>query len=338
MNDDIDDPLWNATASGDADLCRLRALLAPYGVAGRGVGEWRPRAIVRPRRRRGVAAVLAAGLAASLVLYGGNAWRLAWIDGKPWRVDASAGVEAPAELVPGAVLETGARESLSVEVARIGRIRLSPRSTLRLLETRSGRHRVALDQGHLRARIWAPPGYFGVDAGTAEVVDLGCDFDLWKDAAGHGRVYVHSGWIAYRVGAREVLLPSGFAMDFDAERASTPLRPEATPAFVQAVRELEHALDSADGSSATAELSAERVATEATDADAFTLLSLLTQSPSLANGTLYPRLARALGIVADDSAHRAAWAAGDQAAIAAWWRRMPTQPKQWWSNWADALP
>lgn len=336
MND-IDDPLWNPAAAGDADLRRLRALLAPYGAAARGLGDWTPRAVAPARRRRGAAAALAAGLAACLALYAGYAWRLAWSDGRPWRVEASAAASVPARLAPGATLDTGAQESLTIAVARIGRIELSPRSTLRLVETRGGQHRVALDRGHLRARIWAPPGYFGVDAGAAEVVDLGCDFDVWKGADGRGRVYVRSGWVAYRLGAQEVLLPSGFAMEFDARRASTPLRPEAPPAFVQAVRELERALEATADPLAARE-PAGRVAAAAADTDAFTLLSLLTRHPALADGPLYARLARALGVSADDSAHRAAWAAGDQAAVGAWWRRMPTQPKHWWSNWSDALP
>lgn len=330
-----DDALWNPAAPGDAQLRRLRALLAPYAVAERGIGEWTPKAAAPQRRRRRFAAALAAAVAASLLLYAGYAYRLGWSAGQPWQVELAGDAQAP--LAPGGAIETGARESLSIAVARIGRIELSPQSRLRLLETRSGRHRVSLDGGHLRARIWAPPGYFGVDENGAEVIDLGCDFDLWKNADGSGRVYVRSGWVAYRVGEREVLLPSGFAMDFDAQRALTPLRPEATPAFVQAVREFERSLGTGHDPSVNAVALAERVATNATDADAFTLLSLLTQNPELARGVLYPRLARALG-QPGDAAHRAAWIAGDRAAIDAWWRRMPTQPKHWWSNWADALP
>lgn len=334
MND-FDDPLWNPAAAGDAQLRRLRTLLAPYGAAARGI-EWKPTAAARARRRGAVAAVLAAALAACLVLYAGYAWRLSWSAGAPWRVAASTAA-TPSQLVPGATLQTGARDARTIAVARIGRIELSPQSSLRLVETRSGQHRVALDRGHLRARIWAPPGYFGVEAGAAEVVDLGCDFEVWKAADGRGRVYVRSGWVAYRLGAQDVLLPSGFAMDFDAQHASTPLRPAAAPAFVQAVRDLDAALDAA-ADAAAAEAVAGRVASAAADADAFSLLSLLTRHPSLARGALYPRLARALGVTADDAAHRDAWRGGDASAIDAWWQRMPTQPKRWWSNWADALP
>lgn len=331
-----DDALWNPAAEGGAELRRLRALLAPYAVAGRGIGEWPPKRIAPPRRRRGFAAVLAAALAASLLLYAGYAYRFGWSEGQPWQVDLAGAARHP--LAPGGVLETGARESLNVAVARIGRIELSPRSRLRLLETRSGRHRVSLDDGHLRARIWAPPGYFGVDEGAAEVVDLGCDFEVWKNADGRGRVYVRSGWVAYRLGAEEILLPSGFAIDFAGGRATTPLRPEATAAFAQAVHEFEQALDAGDESAAGVAVLSERVAATADDADAFTLLSLLTRHPALARSALYPRLATALGLSAADSAHRDAWIAGDQAAIDAWWRRIPHQPKHWWWNWSDALP
>lgn len=333
---EVDDALWNPAAEGDAELRRLRALLAPYAVAERGIGEWRPPPVAPARRRRGLVAALAAALAASLLLYAGYAYRFGWSEGRPWRVDVAGETRRP--LAPGGVLETGARESLSVAVARIGRIELSPQSRLRLLETRSGRHRVSLDGGHLRARIWAPPGYFGVDEGAAEVVDLGCDFEVWKGADGRGRVYVRSGWVAYRLGAEEILLPAGFAIDFAGGRATTPLRAEATAAFAQALREFERTLEAGDRAAAEVAASSARVAATADDADAFTLLSLLTRHPSLAQDALYPRLARALGVVADDTAHRAAWTAGDQAAIDAWWRRIPRQPKHWWWNWSDALP
>lgn len=339
MND-VDDPLWDPAVPADAELRRWQALLAPYSFAARGLGE-RPLATlatVRPRRRRWIAA-LAACLVAAIGLTAGYAYRLAWSEGRPWPVHAAAGGSIQTtQVAPGEWLDTGAQESLTVAVARVGRVELSSQSSMRLIETRSGHHRIELDRGHLRARIWAPPGYFTVDAGSAEVVDLGCDFDVWKRADGPGRVAVRSGWIVFRLGAREVLLPAGFAMDFDAQRASTPLRTGAAPAFARAVTALDHALDGDDAPAERVAALSVEVAATAADADALTLLSLLTRQPTLARGALYPRLARALGVSGRDVAHRAAWARGEQTAIDAWWRRMPTQPKHWWSNWADALP
>ena len=173
--------------------------------------------------------------------------------------------------------------------------------------------------------------------GTTEVIDLGCDFDLWKQADGSGRIFVRSGWVAWRVGAHEILLPAGFGLRFDSLHASTPMRPLASAAFASAIDALERTLVQSGPESSAAIAAANAVAARADDADAFTLLSLLSQHPQLAHGALYGRLAHALGLPGDDASHRRAWAAGDQTAINAWWQRMPTQPKRWLANWSDVL-
>lgn len=334
-----DDALWNPRQAGDPELQRLEALLSPYRADTRMPAGFPPRAAPKPRRHRRLSRVIAAGLAASLLLYAGHAYRLAWGEGQPWHVTGSGGHGARVLRVvaPGELLATDKTESLRIAVARIGEITLSPASTLQLIETRGGKHRVDLQQGHLRARIWAPPGHFGVADGNSEVVDLGCDFDLWKQPNGSGRVYVRSGWVAYRVAAHEVLVPAGFAMHFDAQRPSTPMRPEASPAFVRAVHTLERALLLGEPSLPAMQNAAAAVANAATDADAFTVLALLSRHPRLADTPLYPRLAQALHTKADDPTHRAAWAAGDSNAIDPWWERLPTSPKRWWANWADAF-
>lgn len=336
---DHDDTLWDPTAAADPELQRLQGLLAPYSVTARGLVEWLPTEQPATRRWPRLAKIAVAGLAACLLLYAGHLHRLSWDEGQPWQVSARAAgnVATPSVVAPGTVLETSSHQSLTIAVARIGRINLSPGSRLRLLETRTGKHRVSLDSGHLRARIWAPPGYFGLSDGKAEIIDLGCDFEVWKNADGSGRVYVRSGWIDYGVGAYEVLVPAGFALRFSADRPFTPMRPEASPGFAIAVTNLERALSESGPSSAATLAASNRVAEAALDADGFTLLSLLTRYPPLAKGVLYPRLAIALKADASDPGHRAAWAAGSAHAMNTWWDLYPTQPKRWWGNWADVL-
>jgi len=297
-------------------------------------------AVSTPRRlrRQAVPWALAAGIAI-LLLGAGYQYRLAWVPGDTWSVvhHEGRGEEQRSQLRPGRTLETASNETARIAVARIGSIVLSPDSTLRLVETEKGKHRVALEQGHIRARIWAPPGYFGVRAGSAEVVDLGCDFDLWKHHDGSGRVFVRSGWVSYRVGTEDILVPEGYELSFSDGMAGTPLRPDAPEAFSSAVRELEAALLSANLRSGRLEDAAQRVVDATRDEDAFTLLSLLTRWPALARTGLYPRLSAALGVQGDSTDHRRAWEVGDLVAIDAWWDTLPRQPKQWWANWRDAL-
>lgn len=327
------DPLWSPDQPGDADLARLEQLLGRY----RHVPSEAPMPTVStslPRRHWPRPLAFAAGgvAAAALAVAIWLPWRLYWTADAPWPVTADVPALAPA-LAVGDTLQTAAGQHARVAIARIGALEVSPQTRLSLIETRSGHHRIALETGHVHARVWAPPGAFGVLDGGAEVIDLGCVFDLWKRADGSGRLAVDSGWVMHSEGGRETLVPAGHALDFGPDHAGLPLRPAAPAAFAEAVTALDHALRDGhrdrDAETRSAEL--------ATSDDAFTLLSLLTRYPTLADGPLYPRLADAIGATPPDARHRAAWASGSIHAINAWWDRMPRPPKQWWRNWRDVV-
>lgn len=326
------DPLWSPEQPGDADLKRIETLLRGYRHDASVPGRWSRRA---PPRRRRVLMRAAAACVAVLVLavVAWLPWRLHWNEGAAWPVAQGAGAERIG-LAVGDSIATSAGQGVRVGVARIGAVTLSPDSRMRLLETRTGHHRVSLERGHMHARVWAPPGYFGVQVDGAEVVDLGCEFDVWKDADGRGRIAVDSGWVMHAVGGQETLVPEGHAMQFGRERAGIPLRAHASEAFKEAVATLDAAMHAgardAGGEAAVARL--------AGAGDAHSVLALLTRYPGLASGPLYPRLASLLGVPSDDLRHRQAWAAGSIHAIDAWWTLMPRPPKQWWRNWADAIP
>lgn len=324
------DPLWQPDERGDDDLRRIETLLRPYRHVAPSHQRWH--IAVRPARRAARSAIRLAIACVLLVMAGVTVWlpwRLAWSAGASWAVAASQADT----LSVGDHLVTGEGERATVRVARIGTLDLSPNTRMTLLETRQGHHRVSLETGHLRARIWAPPGYFGVVDGAAEVVDLGCAFDLWKTADGHGRLSVSSGWIMHTAGGQETLVPEGFTLAFDETRAGIPVRPDTLDEFATAIAQLDVALSDGRPDAKAEHQSAQL----ATPGDALTLLSLLTRYPSLASGPLYPRLAAMLGQPADDTHHREAWIAGNAQAINAWWDRVPRPPKQWWRNWRDVL-
>ncbi len=336
MNDHSD-PLWNPQASADDDLARIQRLLAPYGVRARGL-EIPETPRIQRRRSRAMPWAIAAAVALLLVA-AGYQYRLAWTPGSSWvavRHAPSAG-DGLVRLSPGQSLATASKESATITVARIGSIALSPDSRLRLVQTEAGTHRVALERGHMRARIWAPPGYFSVRADAAEVVDLGCDFDLWKRPDGSGRVFVRSGWVSYRVGRDDILVPENYGLNFVGTHAQTPMRSDASIAFTDAIGALEQAIATGGARSRSTRVAAAAVSHSARDVDGFSLLSLLSRWPVLANTALYPRLGMALGVDTQDPGHRLAWEAGDQEAIDAWWKQIPSQPKRWWGNWMDLL-
>lgn len=328
---DDHDPLWDPTQVADDDLRRIAALLSSYRHVPT-APRIRGASAVRSRPLRAVLLASAAALGACIV--GGTlwlSWRLHWPEGLAWRIEHPA-APATAPLQVGQSLTTQAGTT-RVRVARIGRVDLAPHTRIVLRTTAAGHHRIVLDRGEIHARIWAPAGAFGVEAGQGEAIDLGCDYVMRRDRAGHGAITVRSGWVMHRIHQQETLVPAGSTVRFDPMRAGIPLDAQASPAFAEAVTRLDAAL--AAGRTSPALESA--VAARASSTDAFALLSLLTRYPALAGGPLYPALAGRLGMPADDAGHRAAWRGGSLHAMNLWWEQIPRPPKAWWLNWRDAF-
>ncbi len=327
------DPLWDPDLPGDEALERLESLLGGYRHVPRPGLAWPvPRAFVHGRRRRRVLLATAAVLAACMVgVAAWVPWRLQWSESRQWAIEAGAR-PGPESLRAGSTLATSANQSATIRVARIGRMEVMPGTRIRLLDTRSGHHRLELLEGRVRARIWAPPGYFGIATGASETVDLGCEFEMSRDPQGKGTLHVTSGWVIHRVKGQETLVPAGTRLDFDEVRSGIPLATTASAGFRAAVERLDLAMSQG----ARAPDIEETVAREARASDRFTLLTLLTRYPALASGPLYPRLA-AMFDEAPDARHREAWQHGSVHAMNLWWERIPRPPKAWWLNWRDAI-
>lgn len=350
MKDQDQNFLWDpAQEPASADLRRLEIRLQEFGARARGLAARLPpvpeTARVTPpartsRRARatrvwrglGVSTAAAAMLALGLTLHLHQ--RLSWETSRPWPVQLSThGQQARhSNLHVGERLVIAEGQHARVQVAGIGRVELDAGARLRLVETGTGQHRVELQQGRMHARIWAPPGHFGVFGGGASVLDLGCEFELDVDAHARGHLSVHSGWVQIERGGRETLVPAGYSLHFDTLRVGTPLRIDAGPALREAVAHLDQAI----AVGRDVETHAQALAAQVGSEDMHTLLSLLTRHPELAQTDLYPPLAMALGLPPDDTL-RAAWAAGDTGAINRGWQRLPQPPKAWWRHWRDAF-
>lgn len=327
------DPLWDPDLPGDEALKRLTSLLGAYRYAPHRDHAWSIRPVRAPRARR--RRMMLAGVAALAACVAGVAawmpWRLQWQDGRQWAIDAAA-ASLPANLDVGDTLTTDASEAAMMKVARIGRIEVMPGTRLKLLDTRAGHHRLELLSGRVRARIWAPPGYFVITAGASETIDLGCEFEMDRDLHGNGTIHVTSGWIMHRVKGQETLVPAGSTVTFTAERAGIPHATTASAQFRSAVDQL----DSAMAQDMRVPDIEQYVADQAAPSDSFALLSLLTRYPALASGPVYPKLAAFLEEPVD-ARHREAWSRGSVHAMNLWWEQMPRPPKAWWLNWRDAL-
>lgn len=339
-----DDYLWDRRGPGDEEIVRLERLLAPRA--------WRPRPrrdVPRPspasrsRLHRWRAAVAVAATLGLCVL-GFQAWyvhRLQWPDAQPWRIAATEGEVTVAgavlatngTLAPGAVLETGTDAIARLEVARIGELVLGGNSRFTLVETRDGRHRTRLQRGRLWARIWAPPGAFGVSTPGGDVYDLGCEFLLEANEDGSGSLAVRSGWVQVEHLAHEVLVPEGARVEFGPRgEPGIPYDQGASATFVAALRELHAQGRRAGPEGATVQA----LVAAARPRDAISLLYLLQWHPSLRDGPVFDRLAEMMP--ADARVTREDLRARGRDALAPWWDALPyPRIKRWWLQWPDAF-
>ncbi len=333
----IDDYLWDPSATPAESVQAVERALAPA----------RFEAVRRPlhlpaiarRRRRLDRRWLA--LAAGLVIVAGAAtfwsWRWSWPAGAPWPVTlqsaAPGAPETSDRLQLNGRFELPPDTSARVQIARIGRMAVAPGSALVLSETRSSRHRVQLDRGAVRVRLWAPPGRFAFQTPAGSVIDLGCIFDLSVDAQGTTRVSVDTGWVQLANGWGESLVPAGASSVMSAAtRPGVPVYDDAAPAFSDAVRTLERATD--DGARLHA---LDTIAATARARDVVTLLVLANVEPATAKRPLLDRAARLIppppGVTVD------AIVAGDSSQLWRWYGALDLPPaKSWWLNWRDALP
>ena len=214
MTDDLkrdDDYLWDGRGEADADVVRLETALARYRHRGT-----MPALPDRTPRRRLVAIVLplvSAAASVALVVaaasYGlsfrNGGWSVQSLEGSPHVAGNPIGESS--RLGVGQVLTTDARSRARLAVGDVGRVDVDPNSRVRLIESRTGEHRMALDRGRISATIWAPPRYFFVNTPSAVAVDLGCAYTLDVDPRGWGLVNVTSGWVAFEFGGRESFIP-----------------------------------------------------------------------------------------------------------------------------------
>ncbi|WP_411833967.1 hypothetical protein [Pseudoxanthomonas mexicana] len=343
---DTDDYLWDRSGPVDEEIAALERALAPLSLramppratAGR---AWtaEPR---RPRRRlRRALAALAAALLLGLGIGGWHQHRLAWPEAQPWRISQVRGQvnldgqarPALSALRPGAVLETAEGASVRMRAARIGEVVVGERSRFRIVRTASGRHRTELQQGSLWARVWAPPGAFGVATPMGEVYDLGCEFVLRAGTDGSGSLSVRSGWVQLDNGWQEVLVPQGARVEIHAGgRPGTPYDLRSSAAFRAAL----HRIDAADAAIAADDPRVRELVAAARPHDALSLLSLLHARPQLLDGPVFDRLSELMP--ADALVTRAQVRTQGLNAYGAWWDRLPyPRMKRWWLHWPDAI-
>ena len=224
------DYLWDPSDPVDPDVAKLEDALRQYryrSTVPRSVGHAEVRAGTLVSSSAGRATVerssvarralrmrwlAAACLALAAVI---TADRVRARIGQPWRVvlvgvgERSLTGGSHPILRPGEWLVTDERSTARLNVGHIGKATLGPASRLQLVRAGTSEHRLVLQRGELRARIWAPPRFFLVETPSATAVDLGCIYTLTVDSLGDGLLRVESGEVELTRGSSTVLVPAG---------------------------------------------------------------------------------------------------------------------------------
>jgi len=231
----------------------------------------------------------------------------------------------------GEALETDATSKASVAVAEIGRLEVEPMTRLRLLQSASGRKRIALDRGTIHATIWAPPGQFVVDTPSAVAVDLGCMYTLHVDDSGSGTLRTTLGWVGIRRNARESFIPAGAACTTHPQSGpGTPYFEDASDAFRSGLAQL----DSVELAPSTRKSALDLVLHEARTRDAFTLWHLLPRVTTAERFAVYDRLAALVPI--PPGVTREGILRLDITMLDSWWNAFDLGDISVWRHWEQS--
>ena len=339
-----DDYLWDGSGTPDPDVQRLEALLGKLRSTPPvpQLPELPEREISRTNvwTVRYMAPVLAAA-AAIIVMIAvswqttrrSSSWQVASVEGQP-RIGSSP-LAGTGRIAVGQTLVTDTASRARMDVGTIGQVTIDGGSRVRLVETREGHHRLALEIGTLHASITAPPGQFIVDTASARATDLGCAYTLHVDEEGTGMLSVAAGWVAFEFHGIESFVPAG------ASARTDPKRGPGTPRYDDAPQEYREALDDFDYGDAMRRAEGLRfVLRHSGDGDALTLWHLLTRVNAADRPAVVDALADQLAM--PDGVTRDAVLRLDMAAIDRWWESLGLGDTNWWRTWkrpiGDVIP
>jgi hypothetical protein len=266
MNDDY---LWDKSGEPDAEVRKLEALLGRYRSAAPMPDFKRVAAI---RRRPVWPFAIAATLIVCVIL---GALRF-YTPANRWRaIDASGVADVPHSILRAGDIVRTERGSVRLQSRSVGTIDVGANTTLRLIENRSKRHRLALAAGTIHAKTTSQPGIFVIDTPKARAIDLGCEYTLTIAPNGGGELHVIFGWVDLTHGYEQSLVPQGATASIESDGSLTvPVFDDATPAFHAAIRN--HDMPA--------------IVANARARDAFTLLNLFRLATPDERRILYDRL------------------------------------------------
>ena len=331
--------LWDGSGEPDPEVVRLEALLGQ--LRHRGAPPSLP-ARQRSRYSRttwllaGISAAAAVMLAVAIGWYAIGLYRGGWsvetLSGAPVVDGVRAGGEnsSRGRLRVGDWLETDAVSRARIEDGQVGRVVVDPNTRMQLVQAGEHEHRMALSQGTIHARIWAPPKIFFVNTPSATAIDLGCEYTLQVDMNGAGLIKVTLGWVSFEGHGRESFIPDGaVGTTRPGQGPGTPYYEDAPSGYGDALSVLDYGASDDPRRAAALDL----VLTAARRRDALTLWHLLSRGTPAERERVYDRLA-ALS-PPPQAVTRSAVLAGDRRALDQWWDSLGLDTT-WWKLWKKA--
>jgi len=314
---------WVLTSRSSWSLPRLGAVAATMALA---IGGW---LLVRQTSPPGPGAGTAGAAA-------GPAWDVARLAGAPTIGARRLGDRG--RLALGQTLQTDASSSAILNAGAVGEIQVDPGSRLRLLESRPGRQRLALDLGSIHAMIWAPPGQFVVDTPSAAAVDLGCAYTLHVDDNGDSLLSVTFGWVGFTLQGRESFIPEGaMCATRPGIGPGTPYFADAAPAFRAALEEIDFGPPAREAAAARPQPGAlDTLLANARPRDALTLWHLLARLRPPERAFVYDRLAAL--VPPPSGVTRQGILSGDKHMRDLWWNALGLGDTSWWRMWERDWP
>ena len=340
MEQDEQPYLWDKTGEPDPELVHWEERLSAFSV-----GSNSRQTLRLPERARDKSVRRAwfrfVAVAACFLVLASILLRIAWQPSRDWKVTTLSGAPlindvpmgANSKLSTGELLKTDNHSRAMLHMGLMAKIEVGPATRVRFLATPLGRHRLSLQSGWIKARVWAPPFTLFVDTPAAGAVDLGCAFTLQVEEHGSGELHVTSGWVESERNNRQAIIPAGaMVLIRPAFGPGTPFFEDARSRFRAALEELDF------GKSGYRNIAAlELMLSEARQRDTITLLSLLRRVEPSERGLVFDKASAfvppPLGLTRDDVVHRT-----NQHGLDEWWRKLGLgEAKSWFLHWRDIV-
>lgn len=237
-DDEVNEYLWQKRGSPDPDVAKLERLLGRYRL---GDARWTSAEVPAPARGRllrfRIALAIAAGIVAVALIF----WALGGRRTSGYRV---MGIEGRDLVRAGEEFSTDSAGSARLEIGWLGHVDVAPNSRVAVEDCGRDAHRLFLERGSVKAKIWAQPRLFQIGTPAGNSIDLGCAYELDVADDGDSRLRVTTGQVAFEFQGREIYVPAGWTCVSDPEHGPrAPVNDEATEDYRRALDAVEFAAD-----------------------------------------------------------------------------------------------